>query len=89
MTGKELIIYILENNLEDVELLPKEYVTKKLPDKVSIEEVAAMSNLGTETINVWCDLGYLDKIEYQGRKYVIRNGKFNSFVKCREVFCKG
>ena len=58
MTGRELIIYILQNNLEDEE------ITK---DGVFVgfaraEEVASEYGVGLATVKAWYELGILDGI---------------------------
>lgn len=53
MTGKQLIIYILLNNLED-EMIFKE---GKFLDFLTEEEVAAKFEVGVATVRGWCALG--------------------------------
>lgn len=55
VTGKELIIYILENNLEHEEII-KDGVFVRLMDET---EAAVKFNVGTATIKAWCDCGIL------------------------------
>ena len=56
MTGKELIIYILLNNLEN-EMIFK---NGKFLDFLTEEEVAAKFDVGVATVRVWCAL---DKVK--------------------------
>lgn len=49
MTGRDLILYILENNLEDEQLVSN----GKLLGFLTVEEMAARSNVGVATVNVW------------------------------------
>lgn len=56
MTGKELIVYILTNNLENEEVLSKDGVFVGFMDE---REAAAKFNVGIETIRAWYILGYL------------------------------
>lgn len=52
MTGKDLIIYILENNLEDCELV------------MDIQEAALKYNVGTSTIEALISYGKIKKSEF-------------------------
>lgn len=53
MTGKELIIYILSNNLEN-EMIFKD---GKFLNFMTKEEAAVKFEVGTATIEAWCALG--------------------------------
>ena len=53
MTGKELIIYILTNNLEN-EMIFKD---GKFLDFMTKEEAAAKFEVGVATVEAWCALG--------------------------------
>lgn len=64
MTGRELIILILENHLEDMEFNPAGYM--------SVEEAAIKYNVGTETINVWINNGVMPAVKI-GNKYYVPN----------------
>lgn len=56
MTGKELILYILQNNLEDTVVLDGALFVGFM----SIEEVAVKFNVGTATVKAWYDCRWLD-----------------------------
>lgn len=58
MTGKELIIYILENDLEDEEI----FADGKPTGFMTVGEVAMEFNVGAATVLTWLNLGYLDCI---------------------------
>lgn len=58
MTGKELIIHILENNLEDEPI----FEDGKLAGFMSVSEVAEQLNVGAATVLTWLNLGYLNCI---------------------------
>ena len=64
MTGRDLIIFILENNLENSEINPFEYIP--------IEDFANMHGVGTETVKVWIKLGQTPAVKI-GDKYYIRH----------------
>ena len=49
MTGRDLIIYILQNNLEDEDILKD----GRFPGLLTIQEAAAKANVGVATINAW------------------------------------
>lgn len=59
MTGRELIVYILENDLEDEPVI-KDGV---LLGFMTSSEAAEKFNVGTATINVWLDRGILEGYE--------------------------
>ena len=62
MTGRDLIIFILENNLENSEINPFEYIP--------IEEFATMYGVGIETVKAWIRLGEIYSVEIGGKCYV-------------------
>lgn len=66
MTGRDLIIYILENHLEDEEL----FKDGKIPGLLTYEEAAVKFNVGTFTIKAWVDCGYLKSFKIYGRSYI-------------------
>ena len=55
VTGKDLIIYILMNNLENEEI----FKDGRFIDLISEAEAAAMYGVGVETIRAWYSLGYV------------------------------
>ena len=71
MTGRELIIYILQNNLEDEEIL-KDGVFVGL---ISAEEFAAMCGVGPVTVKVWYELGVLDGITIGDTIFFFKHAK--------------
>lgn len=62
MSGKELILYILLNDLED-EPIDKD---GKLVGFITIEEFAAKKSVGVATVKAWIDLGQLNSITISG-----------------------
>ena len=66
MTGRDLIIYILENHLDDEEL----FKDGKLPGLMTYEEAAVKFAVGKETIIAWVKLGYLKSFKIYGRSYI-------------------
>ena len=71
MTGRDLILFILENNLENEEVI-KDGVFMWL---MSEDEAAVKFNVGVSTIRVYNTLGMLDGIEIMGKLYFLRNAK--------------
>lgn len=63
MIGKDLIIYILENNLEG----------EKLSWFITIEEAAVKFNVGIETIKLWFALGFISGIKIEDNIYIFTN----------------
>jgi hypothetical protein len=58
MTGRDIIIYILKNGLEDEPI----FKDGKLIGFLSIPEVAVKCNVGVATVNVWIKTGQIDSI---------------------------
>lgn len=58
MTGKELIFYILQNNLENEIVIGD----TSFLGLATAEEVAIEFGVGIETVKVWYELGILDGI---------------------------
>ena len=55
MTGRDLIIYILQNNLEDEEI----FIDAKCLGFLDENDVAAKFEVGVETIRAWHELSML------------------------------
>ena len=71
MTGRDLILFILENKLEDESVI-KDGVFMWL---MSEDEVAAKFGTGVSTIRVYNTLGMLDGIQIKDKLYFLRNVK--------------
>ena len=56
MTGKELILYILQNNLENTIVLDGSFFIGFMTE----QEVAVKFNVGTETVRAWYASKMLD-----------------------------
>lgn len=72
MTGKELIIYILENNLEN-ELI---FDNGVFLGGMTVEETATKLKTGPATVKAWSSLGYLDSYVMNGIMYILPNNKY-------------
>jgi len=70
MTGRELMIFILENHLEDVELLRDEQTIVDILDLVTVDKKAAECGVGPVTVETWIRTGCMSGIEINGVKYV-------------------
>lgn len=66
MTGRDLIIYILENGLEDEPV----FKDGKLLGFNTVNEAAAECNVGPETIKAWIKLGYIQDIKIGEEIYI-------------------
>ena len=69
MTGKELIMYILRNDLEN-EIVVKDGVFVWLMDE---DEAAVKFDVGVSTIRAWYICGMLSGTKIGGRLYFLRN----------------
>ena len=58
MTGRDLIIYILQNNLEDTPI----FKDGKLLGFMNVEEAAVKYEVGVATVKLWFRLGMLPAI---------------------------
>lgn len=75
MNGRELIIYIVENGLENVNLFSKEFFSFML----TIEQVAVKFNVGIATVKAWIQNGCLYAIKVDDVTYVTPDS-LNEFV---------
>ena len=71
MTGKELILYILENDLENEDVI-KDGVFIWLMDE---KEAAVKFDVGVATIRAWYVCGQIDGAKIGDRLYFLRNVK--------------
>ena len=71
MTGKELIIYILKNNLEDEPVI-KDGVLIGFMTRV---EAAKKFGVGTATIQVWIEHGLLESFMLNGATMIPKNSQ--------------
>ena len=69
MKGRDLIIYILENNLEDQEV----FKDGELLGFMSIEMAALKFEVGTSTIRTWIDLDIIPYINIGNKYYIPAN----------------
>ena len=66
MNGRELIIFILENGLENEDISSEKF----LGCMHTIESVAVAFNVGIATVETWLANGCLEGIECHGKTYI-------------------
>lgn len=71
MTGRELIMFILENKLED-EVVIKDGIFVGFMDEY---EAAAMFDVGVATVRTWHTMGKLSGVKIGDRLYFLRDAK--------------
>ena len=69
MTGKDMIIYILSNNLENEPV----FKNGKVMGLLSIDEVAAKMDVGVATIHAWVLQGWIDSVLIGDSVYIPAN----------------
>lgn len=69
MTGRELILYILQSNLED-EIVIKDGIFVWLMDET---ETAAKFNVGVSTVKAWYICGMISGTKIGDHLYFLRN----------------
>lgn len=67
MTGKELIYYILSNNLENEEVNFSEGFLNLMTE----EEAAVKYNVGTATIRTWLALDMIKGVKVGNKYYIV------------------
>lgn len=73
MTGRDLIIYILSNGLEDEPI----FKNGKVLGFMTEVEAAAKFNVGIATIKVWCDCDMIDHVLIGKELYIPVNAEFH------------
>lgn len=66
MTGKDLIKYILDNDLVDKPIIQN----GRLVGFMTVEEAAQKFDVGPATVDVWCQLGVIDSVVIRSGVYV-------------------
>lgn len=74
MTGRDLICYILENNLENKPLVQN----GKLCGFLTAKEAAVKFNVGVTTVYVWYELGVIDGFTLYGNLFIPAMAKPNT-----------
>lgn len=71
MTGKDLIIYILQNNLEDV---PIDF-EKSFLGFLNVKQAAVKFGVGEATVRIWYQLKAIDGIMIGDELYILPTSK--------------
>lgn len=71
MTGRDLIIYILSNSLEDKPV----FENGKLLGFMTPEEAATRFEVGAATIYIWAELGMIEHVLIADQLYIPMNAK--------------
>ena len=66
MTGRDLIIYILKNHLEDVQI----FENGKIPGYMTVEETAVKMKIGVESVKLLYQMKELKGIEIGDDIYI-------------------
>lgn len=84
MTGKDLIIYILQNNLEDKPV----FENGRLLGFMTVTEAAVKFEVGVGTVTAWVNLGWLPGININNTIYIPANADYrlhsNQLKKCAD-----
>ena len=67
MTGRELIMYILENGLENEEI----FKDGKIVGYMTIDQAAIKTKFGRATIEAWIDIGVINNVICIGHEVLI------------------
>lgn len=71
MTGKELILHILQNNLEDEQIS----FENGFLDFITVNEAAVKYDVGPETVKIWFTLGIIDGIRIGETVYILPDAR--------------
>lgn len=66
MTGRDLIIYIMKNGLEDKPV----FEDGKFIGFLTAEEAAVKKQVGSATIQAWVDLGFMEGVTVNPDMYI-------------------
>lgn len=69
MTGRDLIIFILENKFEDEVF----FEDGNIPGFMTLNEYAAYRDVGVETVKLWYYYGYVDAVRIGDALYFPKN----------------
>ena len=71
MTGRELIIFILVNGLEDDLIVEEMDLLSEVC--MTLEEAAVKFGVGTATVKAWADGNIIPKICFNDKIYILKN----------------
>ena len=72
MTGRDIILFILSNHLED-ELIFGDLELSSL--FMTVEEAAAKFHVGTASINIWCNSGWIPYYNKDAIRYILKTAE--------------
>lgn len=72
MTGKDLIMFILVNDLEDVEIVDEVLMSSLF---MTVAEAAENFGVGIATVDAWINMDRLPSVMVKGTTYIPRNAK--------------
>ena len=81
MNGRDLIIYILENHLEDTDM----FVDGVFVGFIPVRQVAAKVGVGEATIRVWVELGTLKGVTINDQLYILPTKELDTILKSKGV----
>lgn len=76
MTGRELIIYILEKDLVDEELAL--FAENNIVGLLTVDQAAKKFHVGEATIKVWYGLNMLNGVEIGNEIYIFTNSELQN-----------
>lgn len=76
MTGRELMLFILENHLEDVVIFDGE----NFRGFVTLDEAAVMLNYGIHTVKALYEMGKIPGFAMNGTAYIYKSKEFMEYV---------
>ena len=71
MTGRDLILYILKNNLENEDV----FKDGRFLGFLSAAEYAELKDVGEETVRLWVNLGYIKGVIIYDEIYIPYNAE--------------
>ena len=80
MTGRELIVYILVNGLEDEQI----YKDGKIIGFITTSEAAEKFGVGVSTILIWAQLDMLPSVMVGKELYIPANAQLKGVAECRD-----
>lgn len=71
MTGRDLIVYILKNNLEDEPV----FLEKGFLNLMTLRQAAVKFEVGVATVKTWFELGVIDGVMVGDEIYILPTSK--------------
>lgn len=73
MTGRDLILYILNNNLDDAPVVNN----GRFLSFLTVDETAIRFGTGSATVKVWIEKGYLPHVKIGNEIYIPHDAKIS------------